>query len=565
MEYPSGKRFSRGFVGLLLVALVAVWFANLEQRKLLRPDEGRYAELARHMVASGDWVTPRLNGIKYFFKPPLQYWATATAYSTFGLHHWTTRLWTALTGFAGILLTGFAGWRLYGPRVGLYSAAVLGSTGLYVALGHMSTLDMSLTLFMTGTLAGVLLAQREAASDRDRRFWMHVAWGSAALAVLSKGLIGIVLPGAAVVLYMLIERDWRLLLKLHIVTGSLLFLAIAAPWFVAVSLRNPEFFQFFFIHEHFERFLTTVHRRSEPWWFFLPVQAAGFLPWLLPMVAGLAGSWRVERGQQGFRPSRLLAIWVVLIVLFFSLSSSKLPSYTLPTWPACALLAGLAIARLSPRALGWQIAPVVLLSVAVAAALAVLGLSGGFGRLAEDPARLEMVARFADWILAGMVVMAAGSAWACRAAFRGQATTAVAALALASLVGWQLVISGHDSMSRSTGVYHLVRSIEPDLQRELRGDTPFYSVGVYEQTLGPYIGRETTLVAFRDELDFGLKQEPHRWIPTLEAFEAVWRSQPMAFAIMEPHMFAELSGRNLPMTLLARDTRRVLVRTPARP
>ncbi|MCX7198192.1 MAG: glycosyltransferase family 39 protein [Proteobacteria bacterium] len=564
-DWLQGRRVaapSRGLVWLLLATLVAVWFCNLEQRKLVRPDEGRYAELARHMVVSGDWVTPRLNGIKYFFKPPLQYWATAGAYSTFGMHHWTARLWSAVTGLAGILLMAFVAWRLYGPTVGLYTGAVLASAGLYVAIGHLNTLDMGLTLFMTGVLAGVLLAQRNEATDADRRIWMHFAWACAALAVLSKGLIGIVLPGAAVVLYILIDRNWRLLTRMHVVTGSLLFLAIAAPWFVAVSLRNPEFFHFFFIHEHFERFLTPVHRRDAAWWFFLEIHAIGFLPWLLPMIAGIAGSWRVERSQQGFRPTRLVAIWVVFIVLFFSLSSSKLPSYTLPVWPACALLTALAISRMSQRAFAWQIAPIFLLSLLAACSLALLMLTGGLEQLVASGDRAPMVRAFAQYFVAGLLVMSAGSAWAWWSSRRGRVTAAVVGMAMATLVGWQLLIAGHERMSPSTSAYHLVRAIAPEIERDLHPETPFYSVEVYEQTLNFYIRRETTLVSFRDELDFGLRQEPWKAIDTLDAFEPVWRAQPVAFAIMQPHTFEALTRRGLPMVLLARDSRRVIVRTP---
>jgi 4-amino-4-deoxy-L-arabinose transferase-like glycosyltransferase len=545
-----------GVLILLLAALAVVWFANLEHRKLIRPDEGRYADLARYMATSGDWVTPRLNGLKYFYKPPLQYWATATAYNTFGLRHWTTRLWPALTGFLGILLIGYAGWRLYGPTVGLYSAAVLASSGLYVAIAHINTLDMGLTLFMTGTLCAVLLAQQPGASDRERRNWMLAAWASAALAVLSKGLIGIVLPSAALVLYMLIERDWRLLLRLHLPSGLLLFLAIAAPWFIAVSLRNPEFFDFFFIHEHFERFLTTVHRRTEPWWFFLEIQALGFLPWLPAMVAGLWTSWRVERGGDGFKPARLLAIYAVFIVVFFSLSSSKLASYTLPAWPALALLTGLALSRVSSRGLALQIAPIAVL------ALVGLGLSGALEGFADDPDEAMMFGEFAWWIAAGTLLMLLGSAAACWIAVRGRITAAVLTLAFALLAGWQVLISGHDRLSPSTSVYHLVRQIEPQLARDLRPDTPFYSVEVLEQTLNFYIRRETTMVAFRDELDFGLTQEPQRWIPTLAEFETVWRAQPVAFAIMRQHTFDHLTQRELPMVVLARNERRIIVRTP---
>ena len=121
---------------LVLFLFCIVWFCNLGYRSLVRPDEGRYAEIAREMATTGDWVTPRLNAIKYFEKPPLQYWATAAAYKGFGEHEWTARLWTALTGFFGVLLVGFAGMRLFDRRTGLYSALVLASCILYAAIGH---------------------------------------------------------------------------------------------------------------------------------------------------------------------------------------------------------------------------------------------------------------------------------------------------------------------------------------------------------------------------------------------------------------------------------------------
>ena len=144
----------------------------------------------------------------------------------------------------------YVGSRLYGASAGLYAALVLASSFLYTAIAHINTLDMGLTFFLTLALAGMLLALDPRADARTNRRWMHVAAAGCALAVLSKGLIGIVLPGAVIVLYMLVKRDFTLWRKLHLVSGGLLFLLISAPWFVAVSIANPEFPQFFFIHEH---------------------------------------------------------------------------------------------------------------------------------------------------------------------------------------------------------------------------------------------------------------------------------------------------------------------------
>src|SRR3989339_374643 len=158
-----------------LVAVVGViWFANLEYRTLIKPDEGRYAEIPREMVASGDWVTPRLNNLKYFEKPPLQYWATAAAYTVFGEHQWTSRLWAGLTGFAGIFLVWFAGSRLFGREVAGFAAVLLSGSMLYVMMSHINTLDMGVTFFITLGIFSLLLGQSE--SDvRLRRNWMLLA------------------------------------------------------------------------------------------------------------------------------------------------------------------------------------------------------------------------------------------------------------------------------------------------------------------------------------------------------------------------------------------------------
>lgn len=544
-----------GRYGLLLLAALLIWFGNLEYRKLALSDEGRYAEIPREMAESGDWVTPRLNGIKYFEKPPLQYWATAAAYQLFGERHWTARLWSALTGLLGILLTGYAGRRLFGGNAGLYAALVLGSSLLYVFVGHINTLDMGLTFFMTLSLTGFLLAQRDAATPGENRLWMHVAWGAMALSVLSKGLIGIALPGAVLVIYTLIEGDFALWKKLHLATGALLFLAVAAPWFIAASLVNPEFPRFFFLHEHFERFLTKAHGRYEPWWYFVPILAAGVLPWFVTLFDALLRAWRIEDPRQIFRTKRFLLIWAVFIYTFFSVSDSKLSSYILPIFPALALLTAERLTRLSGNVLSWQALP-----VAALAAVAI-GLAPAVEIRASSEASLALYRDYAPWLMAAAAVLFAGGAISWYHFRRDQVKRAVVGLAASGLVCAQLVLTGHESLSPATSAYHLAEKIKPDL----RPGVPFYSVGVYEQTLPFYIQRTVTLVAHQDEMEFGLQQEPQRWIPDLASFEQTWRGQPYALAIMSPGRYAQLLSAGLPMRLVARDTRRVVVKTLDKP
>src|SRR5512143_750042 len=363
------KDISRRGLWLVLLAVVVIWFGNLEYRKLIRPDEGRYAEIPREMVVSGDWTTPRLNDLKYFEKPPLQYWATAVAYEVFGEHQWTSRLWTALTGFAGLLLAWFTGTRLFGREAGIYAALLLGSSMLYAMMAHINTLDMGVTFFITLGIFSLLLAQKEE-RDAQRRNWMLLAWAALALSVLSKGLMGLVLPGAALFLYSVFNRDIKIWKRMHWVSGLLVFFLIATPWFVLVMRANPEFFHFFFIHEHFERFTTKVHGRFQPWYYFIPILLLGMLPWTLLMFDTALRTWRESVQQaKAFSPERFLLVWAVFVYLFFSISDSKLPSYLLPMFPPLALLMGKQIAGMSSRRLFWLTLPVL---VVVAILLAII-------------------------------------------------------------------------------------------------------------------------------------------------------------------------------------------------
>ena len=533
---------------VLLVAFTAVWFSNLEYRKLVNPDEGRYAEVPREMVASGDWITPRLNDIKYFEKPALQYWATAAAYSLFGEHQWTARLWSALTGFLGVLMVFFTGRRLFGADAGWYAALVLGSSLLWVLVGHVNTLDMGVSFLLSAAVCAFLLAQHDAAKERARSRWMLAAWAALALALLSKGLIGLVLPGAALFLYILIERDWRLPGRLRLVAGITLLLALALPWFVAVSLANPEFFRFFFIHEHFERFLTRQHGRYEPPYYFIPVLLAGMLPWTLTLIDALARAWKRDP-QQRFQVRRFLFLWAAVVFVFFSASSSKLLPYILPMFPALALLIGARLTQLGARALAWQALPAAL------AGIVVLALVPGIERYASREVEVEMFRDYADWLIAAGLLQIAGAAACARLAWRGRAAAALVVLAFAGLVFAQLVLSGHESLSRAKSAYHIVQEIKP----ELKPGMPFYSVDTYDQSLQFYLRRSTTMVAYKDELGFGIEQEPEKFIPELAQFERNWNAGREALALMSPATYATLRAQGLPMRVVARDTRRIIV------
>jgi len=590
----TGATASRRWLWLLL-AVVVIWFGNIEYRKLIKPDEGRYAEIPREMVASGDWVTPRLNNLKYFEKPPLQYWATAAAYTVFGEHQWTSRLWAALTGFAGLLLVWYAGARLFGCAAGRYAAVLLGGSQLYVLMAHINTLDMGVTFFITLGIVGLLLGQQAESDARTRRNWIHLAWVALGLAVLSKGLMGLVLPGAALFLYSVAQRDTAMWKRMHWGAGLLLFLLVTAPWFYLVMKANPEFFQRFFIYEHYTRFTTKDLGRYQPWHYFIPVLLAGMLPWTILMFDTLLRTWKgAARLDKAFNPERFLLIWVVFIYVFFSVSGSKLPSYLLPMFPALALLMGKQVAEMNERRLFWLIVPILPLAVLA------LGSAPFTARLADTPLQQQMYGEYANWLVAAALIWLLGTVSAlvllrrsnsnfnskvkqggdeqmtktvqvARLGVSEEANTvspmnwswnnkpvAVLVLALSSLLAAQIGTSGYNTIAKERSAYLIADAIRP----YVKADVPFYSVATYEQTLPFYLKRTFTLVQYQDEMAFGIMQEPQRWIPDIASFAMVWQAQPAALAIMPVYMYQQLKQQELAMKIIYEDSQHIVVSKP---
>lgn len=347
-EAPAGSapiqpRSKRDFA-LLLVAFGVLYFSLLGISPLANPDEGRYAEIPREMVASGDWVAPRLNGVAYFEKPPLVYWCVAFCHELLGPSERSMRTTPAFFSLAGILMLYVSARRIFGPLAALLGASVLGSALFYFALGRILLLDMVVSVLISATLFFFILGVRESRA-RPRRALFYGLYVSAALATLSKGLIGFLLPGAVMFLWLLVFNQWRRLRPLYLPTGLLLFLVVAVPWHVLAAQRSPTWAHFYFVHEHWERFTTSAHARVQPWWFFIPVVLFGFFPW----SAFLPGALRVALGGWARRKENadvwFFAVWAGFILLFFSASQSKLPPYVLPVFPPLAVLIGVGFAR----------------------------------------------------------------------------------------------------------------------------------------------------------------------------------------------------------------------------
>ena len=332
-------------LGCLALLVGLLFFFNLGNTSLANPDEGRYAEIPREMLASGDWVTPRLNGVNYFEKPPLVYWLIAGSQIIFGRNEWAIRAVPALFALGGVLLTYAAARALRGRLAGLLSASVLATSLIYFGIARIVILDMTVSVLMSAALFCFILGVREAPGSR-RRWLFYALYTSMALATLTKGLIGFLVTGAVMFLWLLVFNQWRRLLPLYLPTGVVLFLGIASPWHVLAALQNPTWAHRYFVYEHWQRFFENVASRPGPWYYYIGIVLAGLIPWvgfLWPALRdGVRGGWAAREKNAD---TWFLVTWVGFIFFFFSVNHSKLPPYILPVFPALAVLIGTWLAQ----------------------------------------------------------------------------------------------------------------------------------------------------------------------------------------------------------------------------
>jgi 4-amino-4-deoxy-L-arabinose transferase-like glycosyltransferase len=534
----------------LLAALVAVvWLATLKDRPLFNPDEGRYAEIPREMLSGGDWIIPHLNGVAYIEKPPLQYWATALSLRVFGQTEFGARFYTALAALLTITAVWGTALALWNERTAWRAAAVLSGMLLFSIMGQMLTLDMSLTLYMTVALSGFLLAQRP---DRSRDAgarelpWMLLAWAAAGLGVLTKGVVAVAIPGAVLILYSLHSRDYGPWRRLRLGSGLPLFLAITVPWHWLAARRLPDFLDFYFVREHVARFLTPIADREESWWFFGPVLLAGSLPWTLSTLRVVALGWRTMKQPGEFDTALFLWIWAIFVLVFFSLSDSKLIPYILPAMPALALLIAVLPRRTLQRDIVLSAWLTVIVSIAVGAA------SFYWPRLIPASDRSAYFLLLAKPLRNVAVVLLVSGAFVLARRGRDSTRDAVFLGVGWCLSGLLLVRAAALVAPVYSGVGLAAALGEADRQALL------YSVGTYDQTVPFYLRRTVRLVAYRGELDYGLQHDPGAEITGVEEFIEQWTPAANAFAVMEPSMFNDLKNRGVPLRAVARDAHRIL-------
>lgn len=461
------------------------------------------------MRATGDFITPRVNGFLAYIKPPLHYWSVAASMELFGETERAARGPSRLAAVGMVLATYLFARRRFGERVALLAGLVLATSLLLAAIGRINVTDGPMSFWVsTSVFAFAAFQEHERSGNRGRaRAALYVLHVACAGAVMTKGLLGLVLPGGAILVWAALSRRLSVVPRLFAPGPLVAFLALALPWHVVIASRHEAWFDTYVVGEHFRRYFETVHRRTAPPLLYVGVLIAGFLPWMaflgrlrasLPSLR--RGEWR-ERGGEAY----LHVFWVFTLVLL-SLSRSKLPAYILPIWPAVALLLALGLERArqrgaSFRAERWTTGVLFGLLAALAAAYA-------FGARYAERLGIETAAGFAVGFLAlGALVnlFPAG-----RAGPGGRRSLPTERLALAVAGPWigflASLLFALPAVARSVTPWPLVAV----LKRELRADDLLLQRGHYTQVVPFYTRRLTPLADLPfSELDFG-KDEARR-------------------------------------------------------
>lgn len=322
---------------MLFMAAAVLLFAGNGSLLVTDSVESNYALTAKEMVLSGDWLSPQIYGHYWYDKPIFFYWLTALAYKIFGFTEFASRFFPALFGLGGLALVAWGGSKLNNERSGFCSALVLLSSVEFFLISKSVITDAVLFFFFSATLLFFYLGYR----DGKASYW-YIMYAAAGFSVLTKGPIGVLLPGLIITLFLLWQRDWRVLKRMHLASGTLLCLAVAAPWYAAMySLHGSDFINTFFGTHNFLRATVSEHPRDDVFYYYALVNLLALFPW-----SGLV-PWTVYKWQQAGRPKlteqqRFLLLWALVVFVFFQCMATKYLTYTYPLlFPASLLLGSL--------------------------------------------------------------------------------------------------------------------------------------------------------------------------------------------------------------------------------
>ncbi len=314
---------------LLLVLAGGLFFLGLGSLPLLEPDEGRNAEVAREMLASGDWITPHYNGLPYLDKPAVFFCLVASSFKLAGLHEWSARAPSALMGLFLLLLSWFLTRRMFGDSTAVRAGVVIATAPLVIVFSRLVIFDMTLAFLVTLAMVSFWFAETAEFRRPGLDTLMFLAMG---LATITKGPVGFLLPLLSITVYQALRGKLRELKRLRWGLGCVVFLAAVLPWFISISMRHPDFPRYALVEESLARFAGGLAHRKGGLLYYFPVYLAGFFPWSIFLLwAGWSRHKRWKEIRLGsFRPNLFLLTWSLVTFAFFSLSQSQLPGYFLP-------------------------------------------------------------------------------------------------------------------------------------------------------------------------------------------------------------------------------------------
>ena len=483
----------------MLVVAGIVFFAGLGRLPLLEPDEGRNAEVAREMLASGDLITPHFNTLTYLDKPVVYFWMVAASFRLWGLTEWAARFPSALMALATMLLTWFLARRMFGDSAGLRAAIVLATTPLVVAYSRLVIFDMTLAFLVTVAMTCFWFA---AASDY-RRPWLEVLlFAVMGLATITKGPVGFLLPLLSILAYQALLGRVSELKHLRWGLGVAVFLVVALPWFIAVSLRHPDFPRYALWEESLRRFATGSARRGGSVFYYVPVFLLGFFPWSFFLLFAGGNRWRRwrELRQEAHKPALFLLAWGAVIFVFFSISQSKLPGYFLPAVVPLSILMAVAWAEVGaagaerrPDWLTAGFATLILLGLVVTAAPQVFRFAAVEIALTEKIHPAVVALLKPSLFYTGLILVALGFVGRNLAARRRGRILSVASLTLVALavplllVRWRVPLQTYAAASSSR---QLARTILESPEKDL----PLYGYYCFRTSLAFYLRHPVGLV-----------------------------------------------------------------------
>lgn len=529
-----------------MIGLGIFYLVWLGTHALFTPDEGRYSEVAREMIATGDYITPRLDGVAFLDKPILYYWLQASAIKVFGLKEWALRFWPAFIALFGCVITYIAGRFLFDRRTGIFAAIILATNPLYYGAAHYANLDLEVAVLISVTLLFSLIAL-QATSNRQRTLFILLAYVFCGLAALTKGLIGIAFPAMVIGSWIILLNRWSVVKQMRLFSGAIIFITITAPWYFLVQHANPQFFHFFFVTQQFERFLTKADFNNPTvFWFYIPVVLAGFLPWSLFVLQALGQQIKkVWQNRKQHQATLFLLLWVVIIFLFFSFPKSKTVGYILPIFPALSLITGNYISQrveqVKNKVLFFETISFIILSIMIVIAclfvphIKSMEIERGLIPYLNDTAALFFFAGIA----------------ACYLLYKNSITKLFACLTITATAFLLILLTSATAINQKT-----IKPLAMQLKSISTPQDEIVTYYRYYQDLPLYLERRITIVAdwhatdimhndnWVRELWFGMPfQDTSAWLIENSDFWQRWNSQKRVFVLMSEHDYDQFSQK----------------------